>query len=96
MFSRQIHRLGLFIQQDGTVILQGEWKAGTSTLLHGAGGKPNPACVHPQDDLLRTHFYNGVMRAAETMKRGVRAETRGPGGPEFDVQAVVQVRAPFS
>jgi hypothetical protein len=86
MFSGQIHGLGFAAEEDGAVVIQGEWRGGCAALLHGAPGEAEPACVDPQNDLLGTHFHHGVMGAGEAVQRGVGSEAGGPGGPEFAVQ----------
>ncbi len=54
-------------------------------------GKAEPAGIDAEDDFVGADFDDGVVGGVEAVGSGVRAEEGGPRGPEFGVEAGIQV-----
>jgi hypothetical protein len=91
LFGGYVHfLLGLVVEGDGSVFVEGKGLWGVSAVLEVTGGETEPAIIHAEDDFVGTHLDYSVVGAVESVGGCVAAEHGGPGGPEFGVEAIIQ------
>jgi hypothetical protein len=91
LFCGDVHLLlGLVVDGDGSVFVEGKGSGGFSAVLEVTRREAEPAVVHAEGDFVGTHLDYGVVGAVESVGGCVAAKQGGPGGPEFGVEAIVQ------
>jgi hypothetical protein len=91
LFGGYVHLLlGLLVDGDGSVFVEGKGLSGFSAVLEVTRREAEPAVVDAEGDFVGTHLDYGVVGAVESVGGCVAAEQGCPGGPEFGVEAGVQ------
>jgi hypothetical protein len=87
LFGGDVHLLlGLVVDVDGSVFVEGKGCWGLAAVLEVTGGEAEPAIVDAEGDFVGAYLDYGVEGAVESVGGCVAAEQGGPGGPEFGVE----------
>jgi len=82
---------GAVVDAHVAIFGEGKWDGALAAVLQLTRGEAEPAIVDAEGDFLGRDFDDGVVCAVETVSGCVAAQKRGPGGPEFGVETVVQI-----